>query len=62
MKSKRMHILLTNDDGIYADGIYAIYRELIKFADVTVVALNQNKALLSRHYFIPSSLCQKGSS
>lgn len=33
-----MHILLTNDDGIYAPGIYAIYKELIKFADVTVVA------------------------
>ncbi|MBF0490781.1 MAG: 5'/3'-nucleotidase SurE [Candidatus Omnitrophica bacterium] len=33
-----MKILLTNDDGIYAPGIYAIYKELIKFADVTVVA------------------------
>ncbi len=39
MKSKkRMHVLLTNDDGIYAKGIEAIYKELIKFADVTVVA------------------------
>ncbi len=33
-----MNILLTNDDGIYAPGIYAIYKELIKFANVTVVA------------------------
>jgi len=33
-----MHILLTNDDGIYAEGIYAAYKALIKFADVTVVA------------------------
>ncbi len=33
-----MRILLTNDDGIYAPGIYAVYQELIKFADVTVVA------------------------
>ena len=33
-----MKILLTNDDGIYAPGIYAIYKDLIKFADVTVVA------------------------
>ncbi len=33
-----MHILLTNDDGIYADGIYAAYKELSKIADVTVVA------------------------
>jgi len=33
-----MHILLTNDDGIYAEGIYAAYKELSKIADVTVVA------------------------
>ncbi len=33
-----MRILLTNDDGIYAEGIYAAYKELIKFADVTLVA------------------------
>ena len=36
--AKIMRILLTNDDGIYAEGIYAAYKELIKFADVTVVA------------------------
>jgi 5'-nucleotidase len=33
-----MRILLTNDDGIYAEGIYAAYKELRKIADVTVVA------------------------
>ena len=33
-----MHILLTNDDGIYAEGLYAAYKELSKIADVTVVA------------------------
>jgi len=33
-----MRILLTNDDGIFAEGIYAAYRELSKIADVTVVA------------------------
>jgi 5'-nucleotidase len=33
-----MRILLTNDDGIYAEGIYAAYKQLSKFADVTVVA------------------------
>ncbi len=33
-----MKILLTNDDGIYAEGLYAIYKELARFADVTVVA------------------------
>ena len=33
-----MHILLTNDDGIFAPGIAAIYKELAKLGDVTVVA------------------------
>jgi 5'-nucleotidase len=33
-----MRILLTNDDGIYAEGIYAAYKTLSKIADVTVVA------------------------
>ena len=29
---------MTNDDGIYAQGIYAAYKELSKFAQVTLVA------------------------
>jgi 5'-nucleotidase len=33
-----MKILLANDDGIYSEGLYAIYKELSKIADVTVVA------------------------
>ena len=33
-----MNILLTNDDGIFAPGLSAIYRELVKIGDVTVVA------------------------
>lgn len=33
-----MRILLTNDDGIFAQGLSAIYRELIKIGDVKVVA------------------------
>jgi 5'-nucleotidase len=33
-----MQILLTNDDGIFAPGLAAIYKELVKLADVTVVA------------------------
>jgi len=33
-----MHILLTNDDGIEAPGLAAIYKELVKMGDVTVVA------------------------
>ena len=33
-----MQILLTNDDGIFAPGLAAIYRQLVKIGDVTVVA------------------------
>ncbi len=33
-----MKILLTNDDGIFAPGLAAIYTELIKIGEVTVVA------------------------
>jgi len=33
-----MEILLTNDDGIFAPGLAAIYKQLIKIGDVTVVA------------------------
>ena len=33
-----MHILLANDDGIFAPGLAAIYKELLAFGDVTVVA------------------------
>jgi 5'-nucleotidase len=33
-----MHILLTNDDGIFAPGLAALYKELVKIGSVTVVA------------------------
>jgi 5'-nucleotidase len=33
-----MKILLTNDDGIFAPGLAAIYKELVKMGDVAVVA------------------------
>lgn len=39
-----MHILLTNDDGIYAEGIYALYLELKKLGKVTVVAPDSEKS------------------
>ena len=39
-----MYILLTNDDGIYAEGIYSIYAELAKMANVTVVAPESEKS------------------
>jgi len=33
-----MQILLTNDDGIFAPGLAALYKELVKIGDVLVVA------------------------
>ncbi|PLX69424.1 MAG: 5'/3'-nucleotidase SurE [Denitrovibrio sp.] len=33
-----MKILLANDDGIYSEGIYALYEKLSEIGDVTVVA------------------------
>ncbi len=33
-----MRILLTNDDGIFAPGLAAMYKQLKKFADITVIA------------------------
>ena len=35
---KRAHILVTNDDGIYSEGIYALAKALGRVGDVTVVA------------------------
>ncbi|AQT69544.1 5'/3'-nucleotidase SurE [Anaerohalosphaera lusitana] len=37
-KKKKMHILLTNDDGIFSPGLFAIYKRLCEIAEVTVVA------------------------
>jgi len=33
-----MHILLTNDDGVFAPGLRALRKELLRLGDVTVVA------------------------
>jgi 5'-nucleotidase len=33
-----MHILLTNDDGIDAPGLYALYKEIEKLGEVSIVA------------------------
>ena len=39
-----MRILLTNDDGIYAEGIYALFVELGKVGRVTVVAPDSERS------------------
>ncbi len=57
-----MHILLTNDDGVRAPGILAMYRQLSKIADVTVVAPDSERSSISQaitlnhpiyHYSVP---------
>lgn len=42
-----MKILLTNDDGINAEGIYAIYLQLKQIADVTVIAPTSQRSAIS---------------
>ncbi|WP_286262493.1 5'/3'-nucleotidase SurE [Thalassotalea atypica] len=37
-----MKILLSNDDGVHAQGIKILYQELVKFAEVIVVAPDRN--------------------
>ena len=39
-----MKILLTNDDGIFAPGLAAIYKQLIKLGDVTVAAPDTSRS------------------
>jgi 5'-nucleotidase len=39
-----MNILLTNDDGIYAPGLAAIYKELVRIGEVEVVAPAASKS------------------
>ncbi len=55
-----MKILLTNDDGIFAPGLAAIYKELVELGDVTVVApdISRSGASHSITYSRPL-LCNK---
>jgi 5'-nucleotidase len=39
-----MQILLTNDDGIFAPGLAAVYKQLINLGDVTVVAPAESRS------------------
>jgi len=55
-----MQILLTNDDGIFAPGLAAIYKELVKFGDVTVVAPADSRSGASHSVtFSRPLLCNK---
>jgi len=39
-----MNILLTNDDGIFAPGLAAIYKELVRIGNVTVIAPSDSQS------------------
>ena len=55
-----MKILLTNDDGIFAPGLAAIYRELVKIGDVTVVAPSDSRSGASHSItFLEPLVCNK---
>jgi len=55
-----MRILLTNDDGIFAPGLAAIYKELVKMGDVTVVAPADSRSGASHSItFFEPLVCNK---
>ena len=51
-----MHILLTNDDGIYAGGINLLYKYLSQKHDVYVIAPNEEKSGCSNAITMKSEL------
>lgn len=54
-----MKILLTNDDGIYAPGIYAVFQELSKIAQVTVVAPDSERSSVGHGITLAHPIWQK---
>ena len=44
MKKHKPRILLTNDDGIYSKGIYALWEAMCEIGEVTVMAPNTEKS------------------
>lgn len=55
-----MQILLTNDDGIFAPGLAAIYKELVKIGDVMVVAPADSRSATSHSITVAQPLvCNK---
>ena len=44
MKNNKPKILLTNDDGIYSKGIYALWEAMSEIGDVTIMAPNTEKS------------------
>jgi len=47
MSKRRKRILITNDDGYFSDGIKALFKELDKFSDVSMVAPDREQSASS---------------
>jgi len=54
-----MHILLTNDDGIFAPGLAAIYKKLVRLGEVSVVAPGEGKSGASHSITLEPLMCDK---
>jgi 5'-nucleotidase len=54
-----MHILLTNDDGLFAPGLAAMYRRLTELGHVTVVAPAQPKSGAGHSISLEPLICDK---
>jgi len=54
--NRRPRILLTNDDGVRAEGLRACYDELAKIADVTVVAPTEQRSGMSHSITLENPL------
>ena len=54
-----MNILVSNDDGVHAPGIKALYEELTKIAEVTVVAPDRDKSASGKSLTLSSPLRAK---
>lgn len=58
-KTSNMHILLTNDDGIFAPGLTAMHKELAKLGKVTVVAPSDVRSAASHSISLQPVTCEK---
>jgi 5'-nucleotidase len=54
-----MHILLTNDDGIFAPGLAAMYKKLTRLGQVTVVAPSEGKSGASHSISLEPLNCDR---
>jgi len=55
-KNRSLTILLTNDDGIYAPGLYALYREMKKLGETFVVAPDSERSAVGHAITITNPL------